>query len=319
MTLHLVPRGLLYVEAVAEHGSIQAASRVTGISASAIDRQIKLIEDRLGALLFDRQPRGMVLSPAGEMFVMLAQRWHADEARILSDVKRMQGVDFGHIRLATMDSLVNGVVPQFLGAVARQYPRVRVDVEIDTPDGVARSLEEGTCELALCFNMQPTRAMHVLWRAELPLYCVAAPQHPLAGHDSVTLKDVRAHAIAVQSRALSIRRMLEARHSWMFETGPPPVVTNSLQLMKQLVLTGDRVALTSEMDVAPELLDGRMVAVSVTGAHIATQTISLAVNAGRTLPRIATVIAGCLAHHAADTLDRLRTARGPQRVTEPGR
>lgn len=318
MTLHLVPRGLLYVEAVAEHGSIQAASRVTGISASAIDRQIKLIEDRLGALLFDRQPRGMVLSPAGEMFVMLAQRWHADEARLLSDVKRMQGVDFGHIRLATMDSLVNGVVPQFLGVVARQYPRVRVDVEIDTPDGVARSLEDGTCDLALCFNMQPTRAMHVLWRAELPLYCVAAPQHPLAGHDSVTLKDVRAHAIAVQSRALSIRRMLEARHSWMFETGPPPVVTNSLQLMKQLVLAGDRVALTSEMDVAPELLDGRMIAISVTGAHIATQTISLAVNAGRTLPRIATVIAECLARHAGETLDRLRSARGPQQAKGAG-
>ena len=305
MPLHLVPRGLTYVAAVAEHGSIQAASRAMGISASAIDRQIKLIEDRLGLLLFDREPRGMLLSPAGEMVVLLARKWSEDEARILSDVKRMQGVDFGHIRLATMDSLVNGLVPRFLRTVAETYPRVRVDVEVTTPDGAAEMLDEGRCELALSFNLRPRRDVHVLWEAHLPLQCIAAPDHPLGARSSVTLKDVRGHAIVVQSRALSIRRMLEARHSWMFEDGPPPVVTNSLQLLKRMVLAGDHVALTSEMDAAPELLSGRLVAIPVTGANIAAQTISLAINARRTLPRIAAVIADRLAVEAAAMLDAL--------------
>ena len=141
MQLNLVPRSLHYIEAVAEHGSIQAAARATGISASAIDRQVKLVEDRLGVRLFDRNARGMQLSPAGEMFVLLAQRWRADERRIQSDVKRMQGVDFGHIRLATMDSLVNGLIPEFLRRVGRDYPRVRVDVEVATPDDAAERLE----------------------------------------------------------------------------------------------------------------------------------------------------------------------------------
>ncbi len=59
MSLPLTPRGLIYVEAVAEHGSIQAASREIGISASAIDRQVMLLEDRLGVQLFDRMSTGM--------------------------------------------------------------------------------------------------------------------------------------------------------------------------------------------------------------------------------------------------------------------
>ncbi len=313
MSLYLVPKSLLYVEAVADHGSIQAAARAIRISASAIDRQIKLIEERLGAQLFDRQPSGMALTTAGERFVLLTRRWQEDETRLLTEVRQMQGVDFGHVRLATMDSLVNGLVPQFLRVVAREFPRVRVDVEIATPDGAAELLDSGQCELALCFNLRPSRDIHVLWSAPLPLYCVVASDHPLAAEPSVTLAQVRPYAIAVQSRALAIRRMLEARHSWMFEDGPPPVVTNSLQLLKQLVTAGNYVALTSEMDVAPELLSGQARAIPVTGSNIAAQTIALAINARQSLPRIASILAERLAEHAEAMLNELRTAADQSR------
>lgn len=308
MSLHLVPKSLLYVEAVAEHGSIQGAARAIRISASAIDRQIKLIEDRLGAQLFDRQTTGMTLTTAGEMFVLLARRWQEDETRLLTEVRQMQGIDTGHVRLVTMDSLVNGLVPRFLRAVARDFPRVRVDVEVATPDGAAELLDAGQCELALCFNLRPGRDVHVLWTTPLPLYCIVAPGHPLATAASVTLAQVRGHAIAVQSRALAIRRMLEARHSWMFEDGPPPVVTNSLQLLKQLVIAGDHVALTSEMDAAPELLAGHVRAIPVSGANIAAQTITLAVNPRQSLPRIATLLGDRLAAEADALLAELRSA-----------
>ncbi|MBU2959963.1 LysR family transcriptional regulator [Citreicella sp. C3M06] len=307
MSLYLVPKSLLYIEAVAEHGAIQSAARAIRISASAIDRQIKLIEDRLGTQLFDRQTTGMTLTSAGEMFVLLARRWQEDETRLLSDIRQMQGVDFGHVRLVAMDSLVNGLVPRFLKAVAREYPRVRVDVEIATPDGAAELLDSGQCDLALCFNLRPSRDIHVLWSAALPLYCVLAPGHPLAQQPSVTLAQVRAYPIAVQSRALAIRRMLEARHSWMFEDGPPPVVTNSLQLLKQLVIGGAHVALTSEMDAAPELLSGQMRAIPVAGSNTAAQTISLAINARHSLPRIASVLSEVLIQEAEALLHSLRS------------
>ncbi|MEE4014899.1 LysR family transcriptional regulator [Roseibium sp. FZY0029] len=312
MHLHLVPRSLHYIEAVAEHGSIQAAARAIGISASAIDRQIKLLEDRIGVQLFDRQTRGMQLSPAGEMFVLLAQRWRADETRIQSDVKRMQGVDFGHIRLATMDSQVNGVIPRFLEVIGERYPRVRVDVEVATPDGAAELLDDGQCDLILAFNLRRLRDVHVIWTADLPLYCVVAPGHALAEQRSVKLADVRKQAIVVQSRALSIRRMLDEQHAWVFEDGPPPVVTNSLQLLKQLVIGGSHVALTSEMDAAPELMNGSMIALEVKARGIAAQSISVAVSARRTLPRIANEVANCLAEEASRTLAAVRAIGEPR-------
>jgi DNA-binding transcriptional LysR family regulator len=309
MQLHLVPRCLHYIEAVAEHGSIQGAARAIGISASAIDRQIMIVEEQLSVRLFDRQTRGMQLSPAGEMFVRLSQKWRADETQIQSDVKRMQGVDFGHIRLATMDSLVNGVIPQFLKAISEKYPRVRVDVEVTTPDEAAELMENGQCDMVLCFNLRRHRDIHVLWSEPLPLYCVFAPTHALASQSSVSLSDVRKHAIVIQSKALSIRRMLDERHSWTFEDGTPPVVTNSLQLLKQLATAGEHVALTSEMDAAPELMSGSLLAVPVTGTNVAAQSITVAIDARRTLPRIAYIVADCLTEVVSKTLHTIRETK----------
>jgi hypothetical protein len=58
---------LQYIEQVAQLGSIQAASREYGIFASAIHRQIKSVEDALGEMLFERDAKGMTLTPAGRL------------------------------------------------------------------------------------------------------------------------------------------------------------------------------------------------------------------------------------------------------------
>lgn len=295
MALHLVPRSLQYVMAVAEHGSIQAASRGIGLAASAIDRQIKLLEDRLGAQLFDRVSTGMSLTPVGEMLVLLGQRWQADENRIWSDVKQMQGLDVGHFKLVAMDSLMNGIVPDFLGRIADKYPRVRVDADVATPDDAADALSEGRSDIALAFNLRPRRDIHVVWSSPLPLHCVVATHHPLAQERSVNLSQVTKHAIVVQSRVLAIRRMLEARYSWIFSEGLPPIATNSLQLLKQLVVAGRHVALTSVLDVGPEILAGQLVAIPVVGQKIVPQNISVALSAQRVLPRVASTLAQDLA------------------------
>ncbi|WP_323767524.1 LysR family transcriptional regulator [Marinovum sp.] len=307
MALHLVPRGLQYVLAVAEHGSIQAASRDIDIAASAIDRQIKLIEDRLGVPLFDRLPVGMKLTPVGEAMVLLARRWQADENRIWSDVKQMQGLDVGHFRLVAMDSLMNGIVPDFLGRVSERYPRVRVDVDVATPDDAAEALSEGQSDIALAFNLRPRRDIHVAWSTSLPLHCVAAPDHPLARERTVSLRQVTAHAIVIQSRVLAIRRMLEARYSWIFSEDLPPVATNSLQLLKHLVVAGRHVALTSVLDVAPELLAGELVAIPVKGQKIIPQNISVAHSAQRVLPRVAGMLAQDLAAEVQDLLRKIES------------
>ena len=87
LTPPLHPKALRYLTAVAQLGSVQAAAREVSISASAIDRQILMLEEDMGVPLFERLPRGMRLTAAGELLLALSQRWKTDLNRTLYDVK----------------------------------------------------------------------------------------------------------------------------------------------------------------------------------------------------------------------------------------
>ncbi|MCW5652588.1 LysR family transcriptional regulator [Hydrogenophaga sp.] len=304
----LHPKALRYVSAVAQLGSVQAAAREVSISASAIDRHILLLEEDLGVPLFERQPRGMRLTAAGELLLALSLRWKADLNRTLSDIKHLQGVSQGQLRLAAMDSHVNGLLPEFVQAVASEHPGIVLEVEIVSTDEAVQHLRAGEVDIAVAFNLKPSRELHLVTSADLPLGCVVAPSHPLAGEPHATFKDVAAWPLAAQSRVLAIRRYLERRHNWLLQEARPPLVTNSLQLVKSLVRSGSHVALTSELDAGPEILAGQLRFVPLKDRSAQPQTVGVAVSAGRALPRIARMVAERLGEHVQDYLARVRSA-----------
>ncbi|WP_323033077.1 LysR family transcriptional regulator [Paracoccus sp. (in: a-proteobacteria)] len=306
--LHLVPRVLRYVESVAEIGSIQRTSREIGIAASAIDRQILQLEESLGVQLFERQAAGMSLTVAGERVVMLARRWHKDSETLVSELKQMQGVDMGVVRVAVMDSQVNGLLPLCVERIARDYPRIHVEIEVMSPDAAAVALDRGDVDIAMAFNLRPQRQLHVLWSENLPLGCLVSPGHALARHRAVTLAEVTRHPLALQSRTLAIRQKLEKQFGWLIRDTERTVVTNSLQMVKQLAMRGGHVALTSEMDAATELLEGRLVFVPIEERLSIGQSIAIAVSTRRFLTRVARLVASTMCEEAATLLTAARQA-----------
>ena len=278
MSLHLVPRSLVYLEQVAQLGSIQAASRKLGISASAIHRQITSIEDSLGELLFERDGKGMTLTPSGRLILDLARDWRLDNARLWTVIQANRGIEHGHIRIAAMDSMVNGFVLKVVGEIGRLYPRLHMDIQIASPDNAAKGVSNGDYEIAAVANVAPDDNLKFHWSREFPLGCIVTPDHPVAAMDRISFTEFISHPVVFQSSALSIRRLLEARHSWIFERAANYVNVNSIQLMKLLVLTGRYVAVTSELDAGPEILSGRLKFVPISDKDTFKQSISLISN-----------------------------------------
>jgi DNA-binding transcriptional LysR family regulator len=300
---------MVYVDQVARSGSIQRAAKELNIAASAVDRQILLLEAELGVALFERLPRGMRLTPAGDVVVGLARRWRGDVRRLAADLKHVQGVEQGHLRIVAMDSHATSIMPGFLARLSTEHPRVTVEVEITSTDSAMQSLVAAEADFGAVFNLPPHRDLQVMWSAPLPLGCIVAPDHVLAKQASVTLQRVTKFPLVVQSRALVIRRYLEARHGWVLKQGgQPPVTTNSLHLVKMLARSGRFVAFTSELDAAPELAAGTLAFVPVRDSAAEPQTITVAANAGRHMPRIAQAAIALLAEEIAATLATVRRA-----------
>ncbi len=234
----LVPASLRYIEQVARSGSIQRAAKELNIAASAVDRHILNLEEVLGVPLFERMPRGMRVTAAGEAIVTLARRWRTDERQAATDIQLLQGINQGHVRIVAMDSHVNGFLPAFVAQLAREHPRISLEVTIASTDEAVTLLLDGSADIAAAFNLTPRRELHVLWSTDLPFGCVVSPRHELAGKGSVSLQEAVAHPIVLQSRALMIRRYLDARHGWLFSDPRKMVETNSLQLVKRLARSG---------------------------------------------------------------------------------
>lgn len=305
----LVPAVLRYVDQVARSGSIQRAAKELNIAASAINRQILLLEQKLGVALFERMPRGMRLTSAGDTLVTLARRWRTDERRAAADLKQLQGVNQGHIRLVAMDSHVNGFLPRVIDTLTREHPRISLEIQIAGTDDAVAALLGGNADLAAIFNLSPHRDIHVLWKSELPFGCVVAPGHDLAKQKTISMQEVAAHPIALQSKALPIRRYLDARHGWLFAEGQKMVETNSLQLVKILARSGNYVAFTSELDAAPEILDGTLVFLPVRDKGAEPQTVSVALDGRKPLSKIARIVADRLTASIAEDLKGVRKKR----------
>ncbi len=319
MRASLVPAALRYVEQVARSGSIQKAARELHVAASAIDRHILLLERDFNMELFERLPRGMRPTAAGDIIIALARSWLADERRAAADLRQLQGVDQGHTRLVVMDSHVNGFLPRLIRGLNAEHPAISLDVEVASPDAALTALVGDAADIAAVFNLVPRREIHVLWSAALPVGCVVAPSHPLAGAESVSFQEAATHRIALQSRALTIRRYLDMHHGWLFSDPRRAVVTNSLQLVKQLALEGEYLAFTSELDTAPELMNGSLVFLPIRDTAVEPQSVSVAIDARRPLSRVSRIvserlveeIAGCLA--AVRVKSRLSPAAGEDR------
>ncbi|WP_299987161.1 LysR family transcriptional regulator [uncultured Ruegeria sp.] len=300
MPLHLVPRVLHYLEEVARSGSIQAASRELGISASAVHRQITLIEEDLGDTLFVRGNKGMALTPAGQMVIELARNWRLDNSRLWNTIQANKGVESPTVKIAAMDGMVNGYLPNMVDEICRKYPQAQLEVEVTSPDSAVNGVLNGDYDVAAVVNPFPHDDLKIHWSRAYPLGCVAVPSHPVAKLDSISLVEFARQKIVFQSVALSVRRLLESRHSWIFSRAENSVVVNSIQLMKLLVQSGKYVAVTSELDAGPEIEAGQLVFVPVEDEDLFKQRFALVSN--RQLPESATM--SKVISIAADVLNR---------------
>jgi Bacterial regulatory helix-turn-helix protein, lysR family len=86
------PRLLTYVDAVARHGSIRKAADALSVASSALNRQILDLETDLGTALFERLPRGVRLTAAGEVFLAYARQAISELKAVESQVEQLRGL-----------------------------------------------------------------------------------------------------------------------------------------------------------------------------------------------------------------------------------
>ena len=291
---------LHYFVAVADSGSIRRASERLNISASAVNRQILKIEDYFGTPLFERRPDGMRLTDAGRLVLRHSRETLRDFTRLRSEVDELRGIVGGDVTIATLDSLTVHFLPDALAGFISAHPAVEVRIVAGDPMETMRSIAAGNADLGLSFDPARRRGIRVLHDMPCAMYALMAPDHALASRTSVTLDECGDHPLIYQDNSASMRSFLGDEMESFRNDHKPVLVSNTLALMKQLLLRGVGIAFYNRLGFIEELAAGRLVAVPLADDRLSLLRLCLIAPS----ERAPTVAARAMAAHLEQALVR---------------
>jgi DNA-binding transcriptional LysR family regulator len=247
-------RILRYVDEVARTGSIRKAADQLNVTASAVNRRIVDLETELGTQLFERRPRGVRLTAAGEMFVDYLRRQSGEVERMKSHIEDLKGMRRGTVRIACSQALALDFLPRQIGEFRERHPLVSFDVKVLDHEQAMQALATYEVDLVLVFrppflaNFQPLMAL------EQRLVAVMPANHPLAAKRTVRLRDCAAYPVALAERSIGGRQLLEevaARSRLTFKIAAE---SNSFEMLRGLITENNLVSFQIRIG-APE--DGK--------------------------------------------------------------
>ncbi len=185
-----------YFLEVVRSGSIREASERLNVAPSALSRQIQNLELELNMPLFERKPRGMVLTAAGEVYARYSQTVILEDDRVRSDLEELRGLRRGVVRIATVEGVVADMLTAVVAAFRAQNPGIRFNLVAMGTDDVVASVRDGRTDIGISFHAQPDAAVRFVRRQRDPLSALVHPDHALAGREQITLLEILSHPTA---------------------------------------------------------------------------------------------------------------------------
>jgi DNA-binding transcriptional LysR family regulator len=148
MTPRNLDTGLLRTfVAIADHGGFSRAGARVHLSQPTVSLQIKRLEEQVGAKLFRRSGRELVLTEDGHGLLHYARRILAlnDEAW---SALATTGIA-GSVRLGMIQDLTEEILAEIVGKFSREHPRVRLEVVVGNSTDLAFAFAKGTLDVAL--------------------------------------------------------------------------------------------------------------------------------------------------------------------------
>jgi DNA-binding transcriptional LysR family regulator len=278
---------LKYVVEVARCGSIRKAAQNLFVASSAINRQIRNLEEELGTELFDRLPTGMRPNAAGERLLRHVQSTLHDFHLLRSELDALKGQSTGHVSVAAMDSLFVDFLPAAVEAFADLYPAVTYDLHATQPGVIPDWLISGRSDIGITYLDHMPGGLEVIATASFPPGVILTPTHPLARCDAIGFADCIGHPMLRSSGQAPVPSEISPEFFEFWETNKPWIVCNNTQMVKRLILGGKGIAVFSKLAFLDELERGDLVWRPFTNETINAMQVGVLVRARKGLSHVA--------------------------------
>lgn len=200
---------LQFVDAIARAGSIRKAAEGLAITSTALNRRLLSLEEELGVELFERLPRGVRLSTAGELLIHHLRTQAADFEKLKGQIADLRGERRGHVAIACSQAFLPYFLPGQIGRYRRDHPGVSFSVRVRDRAAAETALADLSADLALIFEPVRLAEVQVLASARQSIHAVMSADHPLARQATVRLRDCARFPVALPSAVYGVRHLID--------------------------------------------------------------------------------------------------------------
>lgn len=185
--------------AVARCLNFRQAAEQLHMTQPPLSRAIRLLEDRLGTRLFERDTQGVTLTQAGR--TLLPQALHILDLLDTAQTSLRQDSAPARLRLGLTSSVEAGLFRPLLAALGKQLGTMRLELTAAPSPRLVTAVRKGQLDAALLALPSATFELAVQPLARQPMMLALPAGHRLAKKRKVSLDDIAAESIYWFERA----------------------------------------------------------------------------------------------------------------------
>lgn len=238
---------------VARTGNMSAAGREMGLSPAVVSKRISLLEERLGARLFQRTTRHLRLTETGEGYFKRVVDILSLYEEAEDYVCRRNSKPRGHLKITAPTAFSRRHIAPHLPAFLERYPEIDIDFRIT--DNIVDIIRENFDVAIRVGRLEDSSLVAKKLANEERVIC-AAPSYLETFGNPESIDDLEIHN-CLAGGDLEVWRLEGPDGARQFRPRGN-VRSNSAELVREAVLAGVGLSLLSTWDVGADLMSGKL-------------------------------------------------------------
>jgi DNA-binding transcriptional LysR family regulator len=255
--------------AIAESGTFTAGALRVHVTQAAISMQIRQLETEIGAKVFVRAPRHVILTEAGEQLLRRARHILREHDAALDEIAELAGAERGRLRIGSASAMVlTEQLPAILKELRKQHPAADIAVTSGTSEVLVDQILAGEVDIAFVSLPVDVRGIKTERLSQDQLVAIASPRHKLAKQKTISAYTLAGERLILGERGGNTRRLIDQFFAQAGATLHVAMELSRQQAIKRMVEEDMGVGIVPLQSVKEEVEKGKLIRWWIEGAEI---------------------------------------------------
>ncbi len=255
--------------AIAESGTFTAGALRVHVTQAAISMQIRQLETEIGAKVFVRAPRHVILTEAGEQLLRRARHILREHDAALDEIAELAGAERGRLRIGSASAMVlTEQLPSILKELRKQHPAAEIAVTSGTSEVLVDQILAGEVDVAFVSLPVDVRGIKTERLSQDQLVAIASPRHKLSKQKTISAYTLAGERLILGERGGNTRRLIDQFFAQAGVTLHVAMELSRQQAIKRMVEEDMGVGIVPLQSVKDEVEKGRLIRWWIEGAQI---------------------------------------------------